>query len=176
VDITGLKNRLLTLAKKRLSTAQLDAFEREVQLSFLSSSRWPQLIAALHYSQPTIAGWKPEVSDSALCTLIDDWAQKNSVALSTAMPPPALAHPQPAITAAPATPLSRFNAQDAAILAEIKRLGFDPLALPKNPDGKRGVKAAVRLALSTDKLFKGSTVFEKAWERLTARAEIVIRC
>jgi hypothetical protein len=101
VDITGLKNRLMAVAQKRLSDAQFDDFEREVQLSFLSGGRWPQLIAALHYSQPTIAGWKPEVSDSALCTLIDDWARKNGVPLSTTLP---------AITALPAKPLSRAAA------------------------------------------------------------------
>lgn len=77
--------------------------------------------------------------------------------------------------AAQAKPLQRTAAQDAAILCEIKKLGHDPMALPKNPDGKPGVKAAVRTALLSHSLFKGSTVFDKAWERLTARADIAIR-
>lgn len=56
--------------------------------------------------------------------------------------------------------------QEVAILAEIKKLGFDPMALPKNPPGKAGIKAAVRKALEKSPLFKGSTVFKKAWGRL----------
>ena len=77
--------------------------------------------------------------------------------------------------AAQAMPLQRTAAQDAAILCEIKKLGHDPMALPKNPDGKPGVKAAVRAALLSHSLFIGSTVFDKAWVRLTARADIAIR-
>jgi len=77
--------------------------------------------------------------------------------------------------AAQAKPLQRNAAQDSAILLKIKELGHDPLALPKNPNGKPGVKAAVRTALSRDSLFVGSTIFNKAWERLTARADIAIR-
>lgn len=72
-------------------------------------------------------------------------------------------------------PVQRTAAQDYAILSEIKRQGFNPLALPKNPDGKPGVKAAIRTALLKQPLFTGSTVFDKAWERLAARADIVIQ-
>lgn len=74
-----------------------------------------------------------------------------------------------------AKPLQRTAAQDAAILCEIKKQGYDPLALPKNPDGKPGVKASVRTALLSHPLFIGSTVFDKAWVRLAARADIAIR-
>ena len=72
-------------------------------------------------------------------------------------------------------PLQRTAAQDYAILSEIKKQGFDPMALPRNPDGKPGVKAAIRTALLKHSLFTGSTVFDKAWERLAARADIVIQ-
>lgn len=72
-------------------------------------------------------------------------------------------------------PVQRFAAQDKAILLELKNLGYDPQKLPKNPDGKPGVKAAVRTGLSKNRLFVGTTVFDKAWERLTAGSEIVIR-
>lgn len=75
----------------------------------------------------------------------------------------------------PAKPLQRTAAQDSAILCEIEKRGYDPLALPKNPPGKPGAKAAIRAALSENSLFTGGTVFDKAWERLTARAEIVIQ-
>ena len=72
-------------------------------------------------------------------------------------------------------PVQRFEAQDRAILLELKNLGYDPKKLPKNPKGKPGVKAAVRTRLSNNKLFVGTTIFNKAWERLTARSEIVLR-
>lgn len=71
-------------------------------------------------------------------------------------------------------PLQRGAAQDAAILNAIRNLGHDPKYLPKNPSGKPGVKAAVQQALVNDRLFKGATVFKKAWERLAEREEIVI--
>lgn len=71
-------------------------------------------------------------------------------------------------------PIQRSAAQDAAILEVIKTLGHDPLHLPRNEAGKPGVKAKVREAVGKNKLFKGSTVFEKAWERLTASHDIVI--
>lgn len=75
----------------------------------------------------------------------------------------------------PAKPLQRTAAQDAAILGEIEKQGYDPMALPKNPPGKSGAKAAVRTALLKNSLFTGGTVFDKAWERLTARADIAIQ-
>lgn len=75
----------------------------------------------------------------------------------------------------PEKPLQRTAAQDAAILNEMEKQGFNPLALPKNPDGRPGVKAAIRTALLKHPLFTGSTVFDKAWERLAARADIVIQ-
>ena len=72
-------------------------------------------------------------------------------------------------------PLQRSAAQDAAILDEIKKQGYNPTALPKNDPGKSGIKAAVRQALSKKKLFSGTTVFDKAWERLTKCMDIVIQ-
>ncbi len=77
--------------------------------------------------------------------------------------------------AVPAKPLQRTAAQDSAILCEIKKLGFNPMSLAKNPSGKPGVKAAVRAALLQSPLFTGRTVFDKAWERLTAHADIAIQ-
>ena len=74
-----------------------------------------------------------------------------------------------------AKPLQRTAAQDSAILCEIEKQGYDPLTLPKNLPGKPGVKAAIRAALSKNSLFTGGTVFDKAWERLTARTDIAIQ-
>lgn len=72
-------------------------------------------------------------------------------------------------------PVQRAVAQDAAILCEIKKQGYDRLALPNNQPGKNGVKRAVRDALKGDPLFIGTTVFDKAWERLSHDRAIVLQ-
>lgn len=71
-------------------------------------------------------------------------------------------------------PIQRSAAQDAVILKVIKDMKLDPLLLPRNEAGKPGVKAKVREAVGKNALFTGRTVFEKAWERLTANHDIVI--
>ncbi len=73
------------------------------------------------------------------------------------------------------TPVQRTAAQDAAILSTLAALNINPLAIPKNKTGKAGSKAKVRTALERNPLFVGATVFNKAWERLSARGDIVIR-
>jgi hypothetical protein len=71
-------------------------------------------------------------------------------------------------------PIQRGKAQDYVILKTLRSMGYNPLRLPKNPNGKDGVKAEVRGALKDNKLFTGTTVFRRAWERLTANGDIVI--
>ncbi len=77
-------------------------------------------------------------------------------------------------SATPAKPLQRSAAQDAAILAAIHRVGFNPLSLPVNPSGKPGVKAVIREALAgVNNLFpRKGRVFDKAWERLRQQGDI----
>lgn len=70
------------------------------------------------------------------------------------------------------SPVSRFSAQEAAILAEIKRLGHDPFDLPRNPPGKRGIKAEVKDALGGSGVWSYKTAFKKAWDRLRADKRI----
>jgi hypothetical protein len=72
-------------------------------------------------------------------------------------------------------PLQRSAAQDAAILAAIREAGCDPLALPVNETGKSGVKAKVRRAIANNTMFVGTTVFDKAWERLRRQGDIADR-
>lgn len=74
----------------------------------------------------------------------------------------------------PTTPVQRTAAQDAAILSTLAALNINPLAIAKNKAGKPGIKAKVRTALDGNSLFVGATVFDKAWERLSARGDIVI--
>lgn len=72
-------------------------------------------------------------------------------------------------------PKTRFKAQEEAIIQELKNRGFDPLALSKNLPGKPGVKKLIRSALDGKWLFSGTTVFDRAWERLSSLGDIVIK-
>ncbi len=69
-------------------------------------------------------------------------------------------------------PLQRQQAQESAVLAQIKALGHDPQHLPKNQPGKRGVKADVRDALGDNPMLKDGTKFDKCWERLTGFGDL----
>ncbi len=68
----------------------------------------------------------------------------------------------------PPRPVQRQKAQEAAILAKLTELGYEPQALPAPPSGKPSTaKQAVKAALgySTD-------VLNKAWQRLRADGRI----
>lgn len=73
---------------------------------------------------------------------------------------------------APEAAISLHRRQEKVIKEVIITLGFNPKILPKNVAGKRGIKSKVKAALSEDSLFSGSTIFKKAWERLTDFDEI----
>jgi hypothetical protein len=63
-------------------------------------------------------------------------------------------------------PLQRQTAQVNFICEEIRKLGHDPLKLPKARPGNKGVKATIKgMALKNKTLFSSDSVFKKAWER-----------
>jgi hypothetical protein len=74
----------------------------------------------------------------------------------------------------PAThrPVQRWDAQEAAILDGLRALGFDPMLLPKPGPSEPGPKSKVKKALGTAGMWTGSTVFDKAWERLASGKRI----
>jgi hypothetical protein len=124
-----------------------------------------------------------ETTDEVHRDDLNKWISENCRLLDYRFPNPSSA---PVVTAGapggvepakvgPAKPLQRTAAQDSAILCEIEKQGYDPLALPKNPSGKSGVKADIRAALSQNPLFTGTRVFDKAWERLTTHKDIAIQ-
>ena len=76
---------------------------------------------------------------------------------------------------APTKPIQRSAAQDAAIMDAMREAGFDPQALSKNAAGKPGQKAVVRAALKGNSLFLGTSVFDKAWERLFKNGDIAYK-
>ena len=63
-------------------------------------------------------------------------------------------------------PRTRMKDQEDAILEEIRRQGFDPMALPPYSSGKRGVKSDIRDSLKDSPLFTAKTAFRNAWEDL----------
>lgn len=69
-------------------------------------------------------------------------------------------------------PVQRSTAQELAILDAIRQLGHDPMRLPKNEPGKPGIKKQVSDALKRSPMFTGSTVFNKAWERMRRAGDI----
>jgi hypothetical protein len=61
------------------------------------------------------------------------------------------------------------------IIAELKRLGHNPLCLPALVAGKSSAKAEARDKLNGKGLFTAPTAFENMWEELTKRKMIKYR-
>jgi hypothetical protein len=58
------------------------------------------------------------------------------------------------------------------ILNAMKQLGYDPLSLPQNMSGKKGVKSKVRKHLEDTPLFRYGSVFDNAWTKLLNTEQI----
>jgi hypothetical protein len=72
---------------------------------------------------------------------------------------------------APAKAVPRHAAHEAKILDDLRRLGFDPAALPRPPKGRASpAKAAARAGSEADGMSR--RVFDKAWQRLRADGRI----
>ncbi len=63
--------------------------------------------------------------------------------------------------------------QQKLILRTIKRLGYDPLRLPKEESGHSGVKSLVREELDGKEPFEARTAFNNAWQELLNHDEII---
>lgn len=67
-----------------------------------------------------------------------------------------------------AKPVQRRAAQEQAILAELRKLGHDPLALPRPRPGRAcQIKAGIRASLGYSE-----AVMRKAWQRLRSSRDI----
>jgi len=72
-------------------------------------------------------------------------------------------------------PAQRQRTQEAAILATIQKLGYDPKAIPKQQPGKKWVPSEVWAILKSDTdNFISQGVFDKAWQRLKKSEEIMV--
>lgn len=77
-----------------------------------------------------------------------------------------------ATTPVTSRPLQRTAAQEQVILDAIRSAGYDPQHLPKNQQGKPGIKMRVSELTKANSLFTGTTVFNKAWERMRNNGDI----
>lgn len=108
-------------------------------------------------------------------TSFDAWAAEKGYRLHILEPVPATSQPlaergeknkdEPTVR-------RRQRDQEEAIVAEIKRIGYDPLGYPDNEPGRCGVKSEVWAALRVNELFKNQGVFEKAWQRARNSGDI----
>jgi hypothetical protein len=67
----------------------------------------------------------------------------------------------------------KFPAQQMAIFAEIEKLSYDPLRLPKDEPGKGGVTAEIRSKLVGTELFLTRNIFDTVWDKLSKEKIIV---
>ena len=78
--------------------------------------------------------------------------------------------PAPANQVKKAVPISKV--QDDAIIAELKKQGYDPLELPKNPPGKSGIPKKLKTSLLGIHPFTTISMFDHALERLAKNGDI----
>lgn len=128
--------------------------------------------AELDKADPMLKEYKKISSSGGTCitlSSLSEWAVKKGYGVQVLTPVPMAASPKVESAeekkGAP-KPRRRQREQEEAIVAEIQGLGYEPLQLPKKPPGKGGIKETVRDVLATTPLFIGTTVFDKAWERL----------
>lgn len=153
----------LALLKNSIQNGNVQSEPSMVGQYFTRQIQWPALISWAKSKRYTIP---PEIEGSVELA-VEPMQAHNSAAPVTMEPAP--------VVPLDVGPVQRSASQDAAILHQIVILGYDPMALPQNKQGKPGVKRAVRDALRENQQFVGVTVFDKAWERLSARGDIVIQ-
>lgn len=81
---------------------------------------------------------------------------------------------EPSVKKTVPRPRTKQRDQENEIISWLEKNGYDPLNLPKDQQGKSGIKAIVKIAMSENHptLFDGLTVFNKAWDRLSGNEEI----
>ena len=153
-------------ADRALAKTYLCAIEDEINKGPMSALRVDVKRTSSHQTYITL-------------TSFDDWAGEKGYRLRVLEPVPTITQPsvEVAETKSGKPPVRRrHRGQEKAIVAEIVRLGYNPLELPINSRGKRGVKTQVRDALWKGDLFGTINIFKHAWDRLRAGKEIVDIC
>ncbi len=97
-------------------------------------------------------------------TSLDTWARRN---FGLSVVPSDEVASTPKAEKGPKRPRTKTLQQHAAVLETLRSLGYDPRSLPPSPPFTRGVKDAVKKALSIpNPLFVSENRFDTIWERL----------
>ena len=163
-DVERLHQELTKFAKTEEKTyAFRCAIEDELNKGSESDLRKDQALSNNYFAYITLASF-------------DQWAEKRYDRRFLATPDQSSKHASLSLTSTEAPkPRTLLRDQEKAIIACISSLVFDPKQLPKKSPGKGGVKKQVRDNLDGNSLFKGVTVFDRAWERLRKSGEIADR-
>ena len=70
------------------------------------------------------------------------------------------------------SPIKRQIEQEDEIIQTLKDLGYDPMKLPKYTPGRPDFKRDVKVKIGTQGMWAGSSVFNKAWDRLGSKNRI----
>lgn len=195
----GANRTNLTLAETVAATAQAwhpalrwDDVASSVVLIMTRKQHRLQLMRAIEHGDLTprtpqtgtpphgaASGYPDEVSDTWLLSLADIRKFCDALGVEVIIENDAPAEP----TGMPTTPTASaianqrpeqaMQAQEAAILAKLIEMGYEPLALPRTAPGRPGVKKLVRTAIGKTPLIQSPTVFDKAWQRLRGDRRIV---
>lgn len=153
------------------------ANESEVSFHEAEAGKWVRAILEAAHSQnwPVLDGrtMAPLTSPAELdCAMVE--TQRIADWISARIPDPATVEAicaalgkMPERAGVKYTP-SRHRQQEAAILSELRKRGYEPQALPKPPAGKSGAKSEIRAALPD----MTRSVFDAAWERLRSAGDI----
>lgn len=175
-----IENRLLLLARKYLQfrPEHLELLEAEIIDGQWTSRSFVFLPMEVAYASAQNDWFQ---IDQRLSSMISNWS--NGQLEVSPLPP--IAKPDAGTRAEAVAvnaeaenqkPRQRGAAQDAAVLDAICKAGHDPRALPVNRPGKPGVKAEIHaelLEINIALFPRKSTVFNKTWERLRERGDIV---
>lgn len=107
-------------------------------------------------------------------TSLDAWAKATGYRLRVLEPVPTAVTSSEEIVTTTARPKvrRRHRDQEEAIVAEIKRLGYNPHEYPASKPNSKGVKAEVWVTLEGTEAFHTRGVFEKAWQRARDNGDI----
>ena len=149
-------------ADRALAKTYLCAIEDEINKGAMSALRVDVKRTNSHQTYITL-------------TSFDAWAEEKGYRLCVLDPVPTIIQPSVEVAETKSgkpTVRRRLRDQEEAIVAEIGRLGYNPLEYPDNESGQAGVKSEVWATLERNGLFISYRVFDKAWGRVRKYGDI----
>ena len=149
-------------ADRALAKTYLCAIEDEINKGAMSALRVDIKRTSSHQTYITL-------------TSFDAWAKEMKYRLQVLEPMPTIIQPSAEVVAENKNKPKvrrRLRDQEETIVAEIKRIGYNPLEYPDNESGLGGVKSEVWATLKENELFISYGVFDKAWHRARKNGDI----